>query len=444
MKVLRTLLLLLVLGLIAAGGVLAGGGQEETAAPESERVEKEVVEIFWHMTEYESWLRNTMKPLFEAENPDIELKITFVNDPENETVLQSRMAADNLPDIFAVIGGPAIVALQEDMLLDISQFPGVMENLENFPENLFEFPRMVRQASGMEPTGIYGWPTFKVMTGVFYDKNKFAEHGLEPPTTYDEFWQLVADLDKVDEYRYPVAWGNHRWMVFNNFWQVATALVGPDVSSRLITGDLKFNDPEIIEVWEYYTRLAENGYVDPEYKSREWGQVEADFANLKDGIILQGPWLFNSYPKINPDVELGVVPFPTKDGNNRHWVGFVGDRNWWVAKNPTSSREAQIRVVEWMTSAEFAQHMIRDVNLLPFYQQDYSDVDSPVISEMEAKGFPVAPQANNQLDVIIPAGNQGFYAFVWERLGMLTGGEMSPEEFGTMVEEYYGQFRTAM
>jgi raffinose/stachyose/melibiose transport system substrate-binding protein len=428
--------------LILSGTLFAGGGQEQASGEVSmEPAEKQVVEIFWHMTEYESWLRETMKPQFEAENPDIELKITFVNDPENEAVLQSRLAADNLPDIFAVIGGPAIIALQEDKLLDLTQFPGVMENLENFPSNLFDFPRLVRDSVGLSPEGVYGWPTFKVMTGVFYDKNKFAEHGLQPPTTYDEFWTLLEELDGIDDYRFPVAWGNHRWLVFNNFWQVATAMAGPDVSNRLITGDLKFDDPEIIKVWEYYDRIADNGYADPDYKSKEWGQLEADFANLKDGIILQGPWLFNSYPKINPDIELGVVPFPTEDGNNRHWVGFVGDRNFWVAKKPTSSQEAQIRVVEWMTSADFAKRMIQDVNLLSFYQQDYSAYESPVISEMEAKGFPVAPQANNQLDVIIPSGNPSFYAYVWERLPMLTDGKMSPEEFGAMVEEYYGQFR---
>ena len=432
----RYTLVTMILMLSLSGMAFAAAGAEE-AAP----AEKEVVEIFWHMTEYETWLRDTMKPLFEAENPNIELKITFVNDPENETVLQTRMAADNLPDIFAVIGGPAVIALQEDKLLDISQFPEVMANLDHFPANLFDFPRLVREASGMEPTGIYGWPTFKVMTGLFYDKNKFAENGLEPPTTYDEFWDLMDEIKASGEYRNAMAWGNHRWIVFNNFWQVATALVGPDVSNRLIVGDLHFDDPELLKVWEYYDRLADGGYVDTDYTSKEWGQLEADFANLTDGVILQGPWLFNSYPKINPDVELGVVPFPTVDGENRHWVGFVGDRNFWVAKNTTSSREAQIRVVAWMTSAEFAQHMIQDVNLLPFYQQDYSGADSPVISEMEAQGFPVAPQANNQLDVIIPAGNQGFYAYVWERLPLLTDGEMSPAEFGAMVEEYYGQFR---
>ncbi|WP_455382987.1 ABC transporter substrate-binding protein [Salinispira pacifica] len=422
-------------------GVVFSGGKSEKTGTSAPAGAKDQVEIFWHMTEYESWLRDTMKPSFESKNPDIELKITFVNDPENETVLQSRMAADNLPDIFAVIGGPAIIALQEDMLLDISQFPGVMANLKHFPENLFEFPRMARQAAGLEPKGVYGWPTFKVMTGVFYDKNKFAANGLKPPVTYAEFWKLLEAIKKSGAYEYAMTWGNHRWLVFNNFWQVATALIGPDVSSRLLTGDLHFNDPQMIEVWKFYTQLAKGGYVNLNYPSKEWGQAEADFANLKNGLIMQGPWVFNSYPKINPDIELGVVPFPTRDGKNRHWVGFVGDRNFWVAKKPTTSREAQIKVVEWMTSAEYAQHMIRDVNLLPFYQQDYSDVESPVISEMEAQGFPVAPQANNQLDLIIPSGNQGFYAFVWERLPKLTSGDMTAEQFATMVEDYYGQFR---
>lgn len=68
----------------------------------------------------------------------------------------------------------------------------------------------------MEPTGIYEWPTFKVMTGLFYDRNKFAAHGLQPPTTYDEFWDLLARIDQIDDYR---------WLVLNNLRQVATALL---------------------------------------------------------------------------------------------------------------------------------------------------------------------------------------------------------------------------
>ena len=437
MKRVTTVLLLLALALSAWAG---GGSDDAEAAPAAAPAEVNEVEVFWHMTEYESWLRDTMKPQFEADNPDIEIKLTFVNDPENEKVLSTRLAANNLPDIFAVIGGPAVVALQEDMLLDISQFPGVMENLENYPENLFEFSRTAREYAGLSPTGIFGWPTFTVLTGVFYDKNIFASNNLQPPTTYDEFWTLLDDLKDVSGLRYPVAWGNHRWLVFNNFWQVSTALVGPDVSSRLMSGDLKFDDPEMLEVWDFYKRIADSGYADLDYKSKEWGLLEADFANLNYGVILQGPWLFNSYPKMNPDIELGVVPFPTKDGNDRHWVGFVGDRNWWVSKKATNSQDAQIRVVEWMTGPDYADRMIADANLLSFYQKPY-DADSPVITEMSAKGFPVAPQANNQMDLIIPAGNPSFYSFVWDNLPKLTNEGMSTAEFGKMVEDYYGQFR---
>ncbi len=426
----RVYCILLILFLVSAF-VFAGGKQEE----------KTKVEIFWHMTEYESWFRDTMKPIFEADNPDIELKFTFVNDPDNEAVLASRLAADNLPDIFAVIGGPAIVALEEDKLLDLSQFPGVMANLKNYPENVFEFPRIVRKYANLSETGIYGYPTFKVLTGVFYDKNMFRKVGVtKEPETLDEFWALLAKLKASGEFRKAVAWGNHRWLVFNNFWQVASAMIGPDVSTRIMSGDVKLNSPEMVEVWKYYTTIAENGYADLDYKSKEWGQLEADFANLKYGIILQGPWLFSSYPKINPDIELGTFPFPTKDGNNRHWVGFVGDRNWWVAKKATESQEAQIRVVEWMTSADFAKHMLNDANLIPFYKQDYP-ATSPVITEMEAKGFPVAPQANNQLNLLIPPGNPGFYNYIWDNLPLLTDGDKSAQEFGDMIEEYYGQFR---
>jgi raffinose/stachyose/melibiose transport system substrate-binding protein len=403
--------------------------------------QKKQVEIFWHMSEYETWLREKMKPAFEKENPDIELVITFVNDPENEAVLASRLAADNLPDIFAVIGGPAITALEEDMLLDLTQFPQIMENLNHYPDNVFEFPRTVRKYAGLSEEGIYGWPTFKVLTGVFYDKNKIKEAGVEKiPETYDEFWAMLDQIKASGIYRHAVAWGNHRWMVYNNFWQVATALIGPDVSTKIMTGEVKLNSPEMIEVWDYYKRLAEGGYVNPDYKSKEWGLLESDFANLKDGVILQGPWLFNSYVKMNPDIELGVFPFPTKDGENRHWVGFVGDRNWWAAKKPTVDQEAQLKVIKWMTSAEFNMSMLTDANLLPFYEQEYPKT-SPVITEMLDQGFPVAPQANNKMDLIIPPGNPGFYNYIWDNLPKLTSCEMSSQEFGDMIEEYYGQFR---
>lgn len=405
-----------------------------------EAKEAKTVEIFWHMTEYESWCRETMKPLFEAENPDIKLKYTFVNDPENEAVLSTRLAADNLPDIFACIGGPGIVALQEDKLLDISQIPELQENLSQYPESLFEFSRLVRKYAGLSPTGIYAAPTMNAPTGVFYDKNMFKKAGVTPVTTYDEWWKLLERLENSGLFRNAVAWGNHRWMVYNGFWQVATALIGPEVSSRILSGDVKLDSPKMIEVWDYFKRIADKGYADKEYMSREWGLLEADFANLKYGVILQGPWLFNSYPKINPEIELGVFPFPTKDGKNRHWIGFVGDRNWWVAKKPTESREAQIRVFNWMIGPEYADHMIRDVNLLPFYQKEYK-VDSPVLTEMWNKGFPAAPQANFVMNLIIPSGNPGFYNFIWDNLTKLTNKGMSSEDFGKMVEDYYGQFR---
>ena len=55
-------------------GLIFAGGNKESTDEISATKGKQVVEIFWHMTEYETWMRETMKPLFESKNPDIELK----------------------------------------------------------------------------------------------------------------------------------------------------------------------------------------------------------------------------------------------------------------------------------------------------------------------------------------------------------------------------------
>ncbi len=162
-------------------------------------VEKKEVELFWHMSEYEGWANDIIKPLFEEKNPDLELTWTFVNDPENETVLTNRMAAGDPPDMFIIIGGPAISWLKEDWLADLSRFPELKENLSHYPQDAWSFCRSARQVAGYPKEGIWGVPSMTVLSGVFYDKNKFEEWGVKPVATYDEWWDLLETLEKVPE-----------------------------------------------------------------------------------------------------------------------------------------------------------------------------------------------------------------------------------------------------
>jgi hypothetical protein len=77
---------------------------------------------------------------------------------------------------------------------------------------------------------------------------------------------------------------------------------------------------------------------------------------------------------------------------------------------------------------------------MPMYQKEYN-VDAPVIEYMDKQGYPLASQANDTVNLFIPPGKQGFWAFTFENLPKLTGGEMGAAEYGAMVEEYYQEFR---
>jgi ABC-type glycerol-3-phosphate transport system substrate-binding protein len=322
----------------------------------------------------------------------------------------------------------------------MSQFPELQENTSHYPESAFSFCQLVRETAGHPREGIWGYPSMKVMTGVFYDKNRFDELGLAPAETYNEFWDLLAALEDSGKFQHAVAWGNHRWMTFNNFWQIGSALVGHDVGEGILSGKYKLDSPEMIEVWEYYERIAQNGYADEDWISNEWGITEANFANWKYGVILQGPWVFSSYTKINPEAELRPFPFPTKDGSNRAWVGFLESRNWWMPKE-YPDRDVQVRAMEWITSPDYADRMIEDAGIMPMYQKEYN-VDAPVIEYMDKQGFPMASQANDTANLFVGPGQQGFWAYTFEHLPKLTSGELSAAEYGAMVEDYYKQFRT--
>jgi len=405
--------------------------------------EKKVrIELFWHMTEYEDWAREVMAPLFEKKNPDIDLFWTFVNDPENETVMAARLAAGNPPDLFILSGEPAFTAVEEDMLVDLSQIPEIQENLSHYPPSAFEFPRRIREKAGLEPKGIYGVPAETVLMGIFYDKNRWGELGVSPVATWDEWWKLLDKLENSGKFIHAMYWGNHRAMIKIHFWEAANSLVGHDVGPGIVSGKYKLDGPEMMQVYDWFRRMV-NNYADKDYLSLEWGVQEAKFANWKYALCAQGPWVFISYPKINPEVELRAFPWPTKDGKNRAWYSFLDMRNWWMSKKypkGSSQWKAQVRALNWIIGPEYADHMIEDVGILSMYKKEYK-ISAPILEYMWNQDFPLVNHWDNTCSLYIPSGQMSFNAFVWENLPKLTSGEMSSKEFGKYLEDWYAPFR---
>ena len=121
---------------------------------------------------------------FEKQHPDIDVEQVTV--PDGESVLMTRAAADDLPDVFThyPIYADFTNFVKEGKVLDITGKP-CTETID--PEYLKS-----AEIDGKN----YIAPISLAYLGIYYEENSFKEKGYEVPETWDD---LVALVDKMQE-----------------------------------------------------------------------------------------------------------------------------------------------------------------------------------------------------------------------------------------------------
>ncbi|MFW6362131.1 MAG: ABC transporter substrate-binding protein, partial [Spirochaetota bacterium] len=181
----RKLLGALVLLLVSAG-LLWAGGQQEGAAPEQEaQVEAEEVEL--HFFQFKPYLDEEYKKFaddFEQENPNVTVSTeTIGGGTQWQTILKSKFAADEGPDIFPV-EGKAQYELWNEYIADLSGEPWMDSAIPFALEGL----NIDGKQMGM-PVNLEGY-------GYIYNKDIFEEAGItKTPGTFSE---LEAAAEKIE------------------------------------------------------------------------------------------------------------------------------------------------------------------------------------------------------------------------------------------------------
>ncbi len=158
---------------------------------------------------------------------------------------------------------------------------------------------------------LYGAP-FKMAgkPGFWYKPSFFATHDLTPPATYDEFVELLADLDEIPELEAPIASGNGvGWPLSDQVEGFIIGLGGYQLQFDLIQGTVAWTDDVVREdVFGPLVDLLEAGYFSvPD----EWGtQVEQLDAEVY-GMMWMGDWIIGM---VEDSDDIDFFPFPQTDG----------------------------------------------------------------------------------------------------------------------------------
>ena len=287
------------------------------------------------------------------------------------TASQERFAvqhdiATNLSASFVRNSPPDLGCLNYNLEMGRFMQRGALADLSDLPE-----AAMIRE----DVAELADWyPTYEGRTSVIpysvtaasviYNRRLFAEHGLEVPTTWEEFLTVCETLQAADVT--PI------YATFLDPWTIAQGLfdytVGGMVDVRSFyagmneLGEDVGPDSEVSfqrTLLEPVQRMLELiPFTNPDAPQRGYGDGNTAMAQEQAAMYFQGPWAFGEIEKAGTDLDLGTFPLPMTEDPSDLKVRVNIDLSLWIPEAADQQEGARA----------FLQHLMR-----PEVQNPYND-----------------------------------------------------------------------
>lgn len=240
---------------------------------------------------------------FEAENPDIDIKIEVIPWSNYLQTLTTDISGDNAPDMSVVAS---------IWLADFSA-QGLVTPIQDVvsPELVDRFIPAMLQPSYIDGK-LMGLPIAASARAMMINTELYEQAGVTPPTTWEglrEASEKIAKLpdtfgfglpgkeEEVDVYYYYILWS-----------------FGGDIFDK--DGRSAIASPEGIAAAQVYADLIKAGATQPTPTAYSREDVFAMFKQGKVGTVFTFPMLVPQIKKEAPNLKYAVLPFPVKAQNS--------------------------------------------------------------------------------------------------------------------------------
>lgn len=311
---------------------------------------------------------------YTAQNPNVTINIeSRPGGTEGDNIVKTRLATDDMTDIFFYNSGSLLQALNPSQtLVDLSDQPFI----ENIQES---FLPTVSQNGG-----IFGVPTGTAMGGgILYNKRVYEELGLSVPLTWDEF---VANNEVIKEAGIaPVmATFGDTWtsqlFVLGDYYNVAQAV--PTFAEDYTANKAKFADTPAAAAGFVYLR---QGY--------DLGWWQADFATTRfePGLQLLAEGKVAHYPMLTFALSTIATNFPDQVND----IGFFAQ--------PGTDAEANGATI-WMPAGTYIPQTTSNLEVALDFLGFIASVEGvDVITALVPPNGPYLIKGSSLPDTVLPA-----------------------------------------
>lgn len=376
----------------------------------------------WRNDDLALWQEKII-PAFEAQNPDIKVKFTPSAPAEYNAILNSKLEAGSAGDLITCRPFDASLALYDAGHLAALDDMEAMGNFSDVAKSAWQTD---------DGSASFCVPMASVIHGFIYNKDAFAELGIDVPTTEAEFFAALEAIKEDGSY-IPMAMGtNDQWeaatMGYNNigpnYWK------GEEGRLALIAGEQKLTD----EAWVApYATLAKWGpYLGDGYEAQTYPDSQNLFTLGRAAVYPAGSWEVSGFNAL-ADFEMGAFKPPVQNAGDTCYISDHTDIG--IGMNSASpNAEAAKTFLAWVASPEFAKIF---GNALPgFFPLSSTPVEitDPLAAEFVSWRGECESTIRSTYQ-ILSRGTPNLENDTWGASVAAIKGNSSPEELGAKLQD---------
>lgn len=368
----------------AALGAVTGVGCSKGEDPDKKAIEvfvfkPESVEIF-----------QELGAKFEKENPDIKV---YVNSPGDAyAILKARMVKGNPPDIVGLDATQTYVDYAKAEIYEDLTDSDIIKKVKP------SYIQMLADMEGMDGK-VHAMPFAANVTGIMYNIDKFEEMDLEVPATWQELEEVCQKIQSAGETPFYLGY-KEDWTI-NSAWNpLAGNFTTADFYQNVTDGTETFE-----EAYEEPLKriLALNDFSQGDIFSYNYNNATVGFANGESVMYMQGNWAIPMILQTNPEMNLGMFPFPAMDEAQDNRLCSSIDLMFSITKKSKYPEEAA-RFLEFLTSQENVNLYMEDQFGIPAIdcEFEFPEAMEGIVEDFKNENIVSSPQAYYPSEMKVP------------------------------------------
>lgn len=252
----------------------------------------------------------------EAEAMPLEIETTPQTNLDQQLQLQAGQGA--LPVLFSAGNAPSLTAELADAG-HVADFEQVLGDLG--------IADQIEPAAVSTIESLYGGfralPFEYNVEGIWYNKQIFAENGIDEPQTFDDMVAAAETLSAAGVQPFSAS-GEQGWPITRLISSYLFRDLGPDALQKVADGEAKLTDPEYVAAAQAIADLGAEGWFGEGVGSIDMATSENQFLNGSAAMFYMGSWFLSGLndPEMNQigAENVGFMPFPGVEGG-------AGDRS---------------------------------------------------------------------------------------------------------------------